>query len=202
MTFANPYLLTLLLLLPLLAWLKGKRGPQAAFLYSSIQLVKGIMGLTRSHVGQILMRMRWLALALFIVALARPQLGEGETQIVASGIDIVVAIDLSGSMAAEDFELKGERVNRLVIAKDVLEKFIAKRPSDRIGLVAFAGRAYIAAPLTLDVKLIFYPDALYDIRFCRHCVGEISFEKFGNIHCLASILKLRSAHNRDLLAVL
>ena len=150
MTFANPYLLTLLLLLPLLAWLKGKRGPQAAFVYSSIQLVKGIMGLTRSHVGQILTRMRWLALALFIVALARPQLGEGETQVVASGIDIVVAIDLSGSMAAEDFELKGERVNRLVIAKDVLEKFIAKRPSDRIGLVAFAGRAYIAAPLTLD----------------------------------------------------
>lgn len=150
MTFANPYLLALLLLLPVLAWLKGKRGPQAAFLYSSVQLVKGIMGLTRSHVGQILMRMRWLALALFIVALARPQLGEGETQIVASGIDIVVAVDLSGSMAAEDFELKGERVNRLIIAKDVLAKFIAKRPSDRIGLVAFAGRAYIAAPLTLD----------------------------------------------------
>ena len=150
MTFAHPYLLGLLLLLPALAWLKGKHGHQAAFLYSSVQLVRGIMGLTRTSVGKILLRMRWLALALFIVALARPQIGEGETKITASGIDIVVAVDLSGSMAAEDFHIKGEQVSRLEIAKDVLGKFIAKRPSDRIGLVAFAGRAYTAGPLTLD----------------------------------------------------
>ncbi|HTG45869.1 MAG TPA: VWA domain-containing protein, partial [Verrucomicrobiae bacterium] len=65
-------------------------------------------------------------------------------------IDIVIALDLSGSMAAEDFELRGEPVNRLVIAKDVLRQFVQKRSGDRIGLVAFAGRAYIATPLTLD----------------------------------------------------
>src|SRR5438045_703301 len=94
--------------------------------------------------------MRWLALALFIIALARPQIGEGETKITASGIDIVLAIDLSGSMSSEDFRLQGRRVNRLIIAKDVLQQFIAKRPNDRIGLVAFATDAYIAAPLTLD----------------------------------------------------
>jgi Ca-activated chloride channel family protein len=150
MTFAYPYLLLLLLALPVLAWLRGKRGRQAAFLYSSVQLVKGIMGLSRSNVGAILLRMRWLALALFLIALARPRIGEGEAVIRASGIDIVVAVDLSGSMAAEDFELKGERVNRLIIEKDVLGKFVAKRVGDRIGLVAFAGRAYVAAPLTLD----------------------------------------------------
>jgi Ca-activated chloride channel family protein len=150
MTFAAPLILLLLLLLPLLAWLKGRRGRQSAFLYSSVQLVKGIMGVTRSNVGAILLKLRWLALFLFIIALARPQLGEGETRITASGVDIVVAVDLSGSMAAEDFELKGHRVSRLTIAKDVLEQFVNHRPSDRIGLVAFAGRAYIAAPLTLD----------------------------------------------------
>ena len=150
MSFAYPYLLSLLLLLPVLAWLKGKRGRQAAFVYSSVQLVKGIVGISRSSIGTILLRMRWLALALFVIALARPRIGEGETVIRASGIDIVVAIDLSGSMAAEDFEVKGQRVNRLNIAKEVLEKFIRKRISDRIGLVAFAGRAYVAAPLTLD----------------------------------------------------
>src|SRR5262245_16578883 len=150
MRFAYPYLLLLMLGLPALAWLKGKRGRQAAFLYSSVQLVKGIMGISRSSVGAILLKMRWLALALFLVGLARPQLGEGQAVIKASGIDIVVAIDLSGSMAAEDFEIKGERVNRLTIAKDVLEKFVNKRGSDRIGLIAFAGRAYVAAPLTLD----------------------------------------------------
>ncbi|HXT41555.1 MAG TPA: VWA domain-containing protein [Candidatus Angelobacter sp.] len=150
MTFAHPLFLLLLLLLPLAGWLKGKVGFQPAFLYSSVQLVRGITGITRSHAGAILLKLRWLALALFIVALARPQLGEGETQIIASGIDIVVAIDLSGSMSSEDFELQGRRVNRLAIAKDVLQKFVGKRPNDRIGLVAFARDAYIAAPMTLD----------------------------------------------------
>ena len=150
MTFAHPYALLLLLLLPVLAWLKGKVGFQPAFLYSSVQLVRGITGITRSRAGSVLLKLRWLALALFIIALARPQLGEGETKITASGIDIVLVIDLSGSMSSEDFQLRGRRVNRLIIAKDVLQQFIAKRPNDRIGLVAFASDAYIAAPLTLD----------------------------------------------------
>jgi Ca-activated chloride channel family protein len=150
MSFAHPYVLLLLLLLPVLAWLKGKVGFQPAFLYSSVQLVRGITGITRSRAGSVLLKLRWLALALFIIALARPQIGEGETKITASGIDIVLAIDLSGSMSSEDFQLRGQRVNRLIIAKDVLQQFIAKRPNDRIGLVAFATDAYIAAPLTLD----------------------------------------------------
>jgi Ca-activated chloride channel homolog len=163
MSFAHPYLLLLLLLLPLLAWLKGRRGNEAAFLYSSVQLVKGIAGINRSRIGQVLLRMRWLALATFIVALARPQLGEGQASIRASGIDIVVALDLSGSMASEDFEVGGERVNRLFIAKEVLERFISKRPSDRIGLVAFAGRAYIASPLTLDHDFLLQNMARLDL---------------------------------------
>ena len=150
MTFAHPYFLLLLLLLPLVAWLKGKAGYEPAFLYSSVQLVRGITGITRSRAGAILVKMRWLALALFFIALARPQVGEGETKVTASGVDIVVAIDLSGSMSSEDFEMQGQRVNRLAIAKDVLQKFVDRRPNDRIGLVAFARDAYIAAPLTLD----------------------------------------------------
>ncbi|MBA4148053.1 MAG: VWA domain-containing protein [Verrucomicrobia bacterium] len=150
MTFAHPYILLLLLLLPVLAWLKGKVGHQSAFLYSSVSLVKPLSGLTRSRAGAILSSLRWLTLALFIVALAQPRLIKGEAKVRASGIDIAVAFDLSTSMAAEDFEVKGERVNRLQIAKQTLEEFIRSRPNDRIGLVAFAGRAYIASPMTLD----------------------------------------------------
>jgi Ca-activated chloride channel family protein len=150
MRFAYPWFLLSLLLLPLCAWLKGRRGQQAAFLYSSVRLVHGIIGITRSSAGALLPKLRWLTLALFIVALARPQIGEGEVKRKASGIDIVVALDLSGTMASEDFELRGQRVSRLAMAKEVLTQFIAKRTSDRIGLVAFAGRAYIAGPLTLD----------------------------------------------------
>lgn len=149
-TFAHPYLLLLLLLLPALAWLKGRRGRLAAFLYSSTQLVAGVAGQTRSRAGQFLAALRWLALALFIIALAQPRFTSSEATFRASGVDIVVAMDLSGSMESEDFELRGERVNRLAIAKDVLKKFVEKRPNDRIGLVAFAGKAYIACPLTLD----------------------------------------------------
>jgi Ca-activated chloride channel homolog len=149
-TFAQWYFLPLLLILPVLAWLKGRSGRQAAFLYSSVGLVKQIGGLARSRAGAWLLALRWLALALFLVGLARPQLDESETAIKASGVDIVVALDLSGSMESEDFMLDRQRVNRLVIAKDVLKKFIARRPNDRIGLVAFAGRAYVASPLTLD----------------------------------------------------
>jgi Ca-activated chloride channel family protein len=150
MTFAHPWFLLLLLALPMLAWWKGQRGQQSAFLYSSVQLVKGVADISRSGAGRILPAMRWLTLALFIIGLARPQFTESETQVKASGIDIVVALDLSGSMESEDFQLRGRQVNRLEIAKDVLKKFIERRPNDRIGVVAFAGRAYVASPLTLD----------------------------------------------------
>jgi Ca-activated chloride channel family protein len=150
LAFAHPWFLLLLLLLPVAAWWRGRQGKPAAFLYSSVQLVSGVANISRSTAGRALAALRWLTLALFIIGLARPQFIESETAVKASGIDIVVAIDLSGSMEAEDFELKGQPVNRLIIAKDVLKKFVEKRPGDRIGLVAFAGKAYVAAPLTLD----------------------------------------------------
>ncbi len=149
-TFAHPWFLLLLLLLPVAAWWRGRQGKPAAFLYSSVQLVSGVANISRSSAGRALLTLRWATLALLIIGLARPQLVESETAVKASGVDIVVAIDLSGSMESEDFELKGRRANRLEIAKDVLKKFIEKRPGDRIGLVAFAGKAYVAAPLTLD----------------------------------------------------
>ncbi len=150
--FAHPLLLLLLLALPLLAWLKGRRGRQAAFIYSSVQLVKGIIGINKSSAGSILLKLRWLALALFIVALAQPRFVLSETRITASGVDIVVALDLSGSMDAEDegFELNGQQASRFAIAKDVLKKFIDRRPNDRLGLVIFATHAFVAVPPTLD----------------------------------------------------
>ena len=147
MIFAHPYVLLFLPLLPVLAWLKGKFGQSPAFLYSSVDLVRPISGLNRSRAGSFLAGLRWLALALFIVALAQPRLVKGESQVKASGIDIVVAIDMSGSMRSEDF---GEGQSRIKLAKEVLAKFIDNRPNDRIGLVAFAKDAYIASPLTLD----------------------------------------------------
>lgn len=150
MSFGAPWFLLLLIALPILSWLTGKRSSPAAFLYSSVSILKGITNLSKSRAGAFLNILRWLALAFLIVALARPRFTEGESDIKASGIDIVVAVDLSTSMAAEDFEIEGRRANRLQIAKQALRKFIERRSSDRIGLVAFAKQAYVASPLTLD----------------------------------------------------
>jgi len=98
MVLAQPYFLLLLLLLPLLAWLKGRRGALPAFVYSSVQLVRGVQNLSRTRAGGFLMILRWLVLALFIMALAQPRLTKSTTEVKASGIDIVAALDLSGSM--------------------------------------------------------------------------------------------------------
>ena len=150
MTFGHPYFLLLLLLLPVLGWLKGKQGKPPAFVYSSVQLVRGILNVSRTRSGAFLAALRWLILALLIVALAQPRLTKSETKVTASGVDIAAVLDMSFSMADEDFELHGEPADRLTMAKEVLKKFIDKRPNDRIGLVVFATDAYTAAPMTLD----------------------------------------------------
>jgi Ca-activated chloride channel homolog len=154
MSFAHPYLLLLLLLLPLLAWLRGRRGRLPAFLYSSLRLVEGLTQARRSRSGAVLAALRWLVLAAFIVALAQPRLMKSTKEVKASGVDIVAVLDMSGSMELPDFVASGRRVNRLDMAKSVLSGFIDERPNDRIGLVAFGGRAYIAAPLTLDHEFL------------------------------------------------
>ena len=150
MTFAHPYFLLLLLLLPLLAWLKGRRGSSPAFLYSSVKLVEGLTNVRRSRAGAILAALRWLILAAFIVAMAQPRLANSHTEVKASGIDIVCALDLSGSMSTGDYIVNRRQVSRVEMAKPVLQKFIEGRPNDRIGLVVFAVQAFIATPLTLD----------------------------------------------------
>ena len=150
MTFAHPFLLLLLLLLPVLAWLKGRRGAPPAFVYSSVQLVRAMQNIHRSRFGGFLGSLRWLTLALFIVALAQPRFAKSTTEIKASGVDIVVALDLSSSMMSEDFEVSSGRINRFDMARQVLSGFIDKRPNDRIGLVLFASQAFIGTPLTLD----------------------------------------------------
>lgn len=150
MAFAHPYFLLLLLALPVLAWLKGRHSTQPAFLYSSLKLMEGLTAVRRSRAGNILAAIRWLVLALFIIALAQPRLTKSTTEVKASGIDIVCALDLSGSMYTQDYNIDGHGISRFHIAQEVLEKFIEGRPDDRIGLVVFAARAFIAAPLTLD----------------------------------------------------
>lgn len=148
--FAHPWVLLLLLLLPLLAWLKGKFGGTAGVTFSNTAMLAKIGNRRRSRAGAILAALTYLALALFIVALARPQLGRVTTRVQATGVDIMLVLDVSRSMLAEDFTIGNRRANRIDAVKLVTEQFIRERPNDRIGLVAFAGRPYLVSPLTLD----------------------------------------------------
>ncbi len=148
--FATPALLWLLLAVPLVALARGRTGLGAALFYPSADLVRAVGGATATRSGRARLLARLLALALFVVALARPQQGLGTAQVEASGIDIVLAIDVSGSMRARDFRLDGRAADRLEVVKAVVRRFIENRPDDRLGMVAFAGRAYLVSPLTLD----------------------------------------------------
>ena len=148
--FLYPAFLWLLLLLPLLALLRGRRGPVAAIRFSSAEIAREVARETRSRPGRWRMPLTLLALALLVVALARPQFGRSTTTVEASGVDMILAIDCSGSMEALDFKLDGDRANRLDVVKSVVSKFIDARPNDRIGLVGFAGAPYLVSPLTLD----------------------------------------------------
>src|SRR5213595_145908 len=150
LTFAHPWLLLLLLMIPLLAWLRGKRGPAAALTYSSTASLRSIGKHSASRAGKILRSLLLATLAVFILALARPQLGKSLTQIEASGIDIMLVLDVSGSMLTKDFTIGGEQATRVDAIREVTRKFIEARPNDRIGIIAFAGRPYVVSPMTLD----------------------------------------------------
>ncbi len=149
--FESPEFLWLLLFVPLLALLKGRRGSAASIRFPATALARQISAFVRSRPGKFLVNMRLVALSLLILALARPQMGNSSTnEIEESGIDIVLAVDLSTSMWAHDFKIKGKPVDRLTVVKNVMEDFIEKRPHDRIGVVAFAGAPYLVSPLTLN----------------------------------------------------
>ena len=158
-TWANPELLALLLLVPLLlaaafALREGRRG-----------LTLGTVGWLRSLrspkarlIPVAMWALRAGALALLIVALARPQWGRSWQEESQLGVDIMLALDISGSMRAEDFQPE----NRLVAAKQVIGSFIDKSAGNRLGLVVFAGEAYTQAPLTLDYSVL--RNILRDVR--------------------------------------
>ena len=108
MRLESPWWLLLLILFPLIGWVRRRwLGGRASLMFSSVQLVRGITGLAKPRSGLLLGLLRWTALLLFVIGMARPQWGEGTEKIKASGIDIVVAFDLSGSMLAEDFDQMG-----------------------------------------------------------------------------------------------
>ncbi len=145
-TFHDPLWLFALVLVLVAMRLRGRRGaPVLVVPYAAAW-----------HRPSLIPTSRWPAalavtgIILLIVALARPQIVEDKREVKQQGYDLMLAIDLSGSMLAEDYERNNERINRLQAIKPVIQAFISQRTSDRIGMVVFSGRAYTLAPLTFD----------------------------------------------------
>lgn len=150
-TFAQPYFLWLLLLIPLYFFFRHQfqKNRKSAWIYSNLP-GGAFLSNKRSNYGKLWMNiLRALALCLMIVALARPQKTDTQTSISSDGIDIVLSLDVSGSMLAEDF-----KPDRLEAAKQISKSFIQKRNGDRIGLVIFSGESFTQCPITLDHSIL------------------------------------------------
>lgn len=147
MTFNNPaYLWLLLLLLPMIGWYVWKqRKSHATLQMSSVSFLKPHTKSVKNWLFHLPFVLRCAAVALLVIVVARPQLTNRMHDQQTEGIDIVLAIDVSGTMLAEDL-----RPNRLEAAKNVAIEFIADRPDDNIGLVVFAGESFTQCPLTTD----------------------------------------------------
>jgi Ca-activated chloride channel homolog len=148
--FLQPEWFWLLTLLPIVTLWQGRRGPSAAVEFSDVGLAREVARASRSRIGGWVWLLPVVSAALMIVGLARPQRAHSRTEVTAHGIDILLALDVSGSMQALDFTIGGHRVNRIEVVKSVVSKFIDERPNDRIGIIAFAGAPYLVSPLTLD----------------------------------------------------
>ena len=143
-------MLGLLALLPFYALLLGRSGRLSALKFSSMEIARAAGASARSGAGKLLLLLRLLTLAFCIVALAGPRFSSDHTETQASGVDIMLVLDLSWSMESLDMGGSTEESTRFGIASAVLEDFIGKRPNDRIGLIAFSGVPYLASPLTLN----------------------------------------------------
>ncbi|MDX2110326.1 MAG: VWA domain-containing protein [Verrucomicrobiota bacterium] len=194
--FAQPEWLWLLALIPLLFWLRGKTGAGGAVLFSSVDLVKALGTKARGRYGRLLPFFRAIGLVLIVCALARPQFGQGTQEKESSGVDIMLVLDLSGSMWAHDFDLNGNPVDRWTVVKKVVHDFIEKRPNDRIGMVVFATEPYLVSPPTLNHGWLL-------TNLDRLEIGSINSDRTGiGTALLAGVRRLQEQTAKSRIAIL
>jgi Ca-activated chloride channel family protein len=155
MIIQNPSFLLLIPLAAVIIYYSLRKNKSPGIRFSSEQFLTIGSPTFKTILSRYIWVLRLLVFVFFALALARFRLPIEESKIQTEGIDIILALDTSTSMLAEDFTLHGKRANRLDVVKDVVENFIRGRKNDRIGLVAFAARAYTASPLTLDYGWLF-----------------------------------------------
>lgn len=145
----RPWVLALLVVLPLWAWWRRRRHPPAALVFSRASLLARAPR-RGAPVSRWAPRLRWLAIAGLVVALAQPRTGASARSVTRDGIDIALVVDISSSMLAEDFQPQ----NRMEVAKERAQAFVTGRRTDRIGVIAFSGEALTQVPLTTDYPVV------------------------------------------------
>ncbi len=152
--FESPYFLFFLLLVPVILWYRNRRHKVPAMATSALFPVKAVFASPCLRLHRLVPAIKYLVLCLLVVAVARPQWGTERRNVKTEGINIVLAIDLSESMAALDFKKEGRVVNRLEAVKGVVQEFVSGRNGDRIGMVVFGTHAYTQLPLTRDYNTV------------------------------------------------
>ncbi|MEI6713643.1 MAG: VWA domain-containing protein [Verrucomicrobiota bacterium] len=150
LVWGSPWAFGLLLLVPVFAWRIGAQGGVPSVRFPGVSLLQKVGKPVRADWGRLRLCVFLLGWSLLVVAMARPQLAKDSEMVKASGVDILLALDVSRSMLAEDFTMGGQRASRIDAVKQVTDEFIEGRPNDRIGIIAFAGRPYLVSPLTLN----------------------------------------------------
>jgi Ca-activated chloride channel family protein len=148
-SFAHPWFFLLFLLLPALLWWERKSTSQVSFRLSTVSGIAKVKPSWKVRLRPLLTVLRSLTFIGLVIALARPQSSNTSESIESDGIDIVLSLDVSGSMLAEDL-----KPNRIQAAKAVAQRFVDKRPGDRIGLVIFSGESFTQCPITIDHNVV------------------------------------------------
>lgn len=150
LNFLHPWILLGLPILAWLAWWAGRRGTVPSVPVPSLSGLSALARVPKRHRGQWRWWLPLLALALGVIALARPRIPRGDLPDPSKGIDIMLCLDFSRSMAEPDFKMDRKRITRRQALESVVADFVKSRPQDRIGIVCFARNPYLISPLTLD----------------------------------------------------
>jgi len=193
--FKTPLVLLLIPLLLALFWYLQRRREGTSFRFSSLSLVRQLGSTWRVRWSFLPVVLRALVLILLLIALAGPRKLLAESKLTTEGIDIVLALDVSGSMSAEDYVINGQRISRLDIIKSTVENFIKQRKDDRLGLIVFGSQAYTVCPLTTDHEWL-----LENLRQIR--IGLIEDATAIGSGIATSLLRLKKSKAKTRIIVL
>jgi len=193
--FKTPLVLILVPIVVGLCWFFYSRRQTSSFRFSSLSLMNQLPGSWKVRWSFLPSLLRVLSLSLLLVALAGPQKVLSQSQLTSEGIDIVLALDVSGSMSAEDYIVDGQRISRLEIIRRTVESFIKKRQDDRLGLIVFGSQAYTVCPLTMDHQWLL--ENLHQIR-----IGVIEDATAIGSGIATSLLRLKDSKAKSRVIVL